>query len=372
MAQEETTKDLISFNWEGEEEDFFGIQSEGSVQVTPKKEEEEKPTDTPEEVEEEEEEGEVDDFFDLPKEGDTPLSGSEKENKPATNSDGYWNDIYNDFKSTGLLKHVEVEEGEVLTEDRLTELQEEDYEAEVSQRLVSWATEDLDEDAKAFIKFKRDGGSTADFLKTYGDASSIPKGKISDETYQDEIIRYNLKKEGWDKDEVEDRLQYLTENGRKEKVAKKYDEKTRANEEAEKASLTVRAEENRKAQRKNEELFKSSIQSVLETKKDIGGFKIKDTDKTDILNFLTKKSLKVDDTKSITPFQQKLAEVFKDSEKTVLLAKLLQNDFDMTELKKQISTSKTREIKSNLEQRRNLRPNNFGSSLKGTSLADIF
>lgn len=371
MVQGEETNDLISFNWEGEGEDFFGIKKE-TTEVKPvetSEEEEGKPK--PKEKEEEEEE-EEDDFFDNPTPASTEDDG-EGDGQSANNSDdNYWNDIYKDFKETGLLKHVEVEEGEVLTEERLTELQEQDYEAEVSARLQTWATEDLDEDAKAFIKFKREGGNTSDFLETYSKVSEVPSGDITDESYQDEIIRYNLKLEGWDKDEIEDRIEYLTENKRKEKIAKKYDEKIKATQEAEKANLLRQAEENRRIQKENEENFKNSVKDILTSSKEIGGFAIKDNDKTELFNFLTKKTQKISDKKSITPFQKKLAEVFQDTEKTVLLAKLLQSDFDMKDLKRQVITKKTKEIKSNLEQRRNLRPYNSGSSLAGNSLAELF
>jgi hypothetical protein len=373
MAQEEETKDLISFNWEGEGEDFFGIGGTTTEEkvVEPKKKE---VVEAAEEAAQTEEEKEDDDFFEV---GDAkPKVGDEEEEEAgdvstADTPDEYWNDIYKDFKQTGLLKHVEIEEGEKLTEERLTELQEEDYEQEVSQRLQDWASEDLDEDAKAFLKFKREGGNTADFLTTYTNTSSIPKGDISDEKYQDKVIRYNLKQEGWDDDEIEDRLEYLTENRRKEKVAVKYDEKNKAVEKTEKDRLQVQANETKRLQKANEENFKNSIKNTLASKKEINGFSINETDKSDILNFLTKKSQKISDEKSITPFQQKLAEVFQDTEKTILLAKLLQSDFDMKDLKRQITTKKTREIKSNIEQRRTLRPSSSGSSLKGSRLADV-
>ena len=44
----------------------------------------------------------------------------------------------------------------------------------------------------------------------------------------------------------------------------------------------------------------------------------------------------------------------------------------MSDFEKQVKTKTTRKVKSNLEQRKSLRPNNSGSSLEGSSLADLF
>lgn len=358
------------FNWEdNNDDDFFGINPTvvtPTVEVTPKTEEAEpepKPQNKPEESEEEE------DYFDLP----TSTTNEQGEpNQPEQGSDNIYLDLFNDLKEAQILKHVALEEGEVITPERLLELQAEDNEIEISNRIKSWATEDMDEDGKAFIQFKLQGGNTADFFRAYSSSSEIPDGDIEDEEYQDRLIRYNLAQEGWDRDEIEDRIQYLTDTNRKEKVAKKYDEKTKEQKEAEKANLLKQAEDQKKAIKLQEDSFKSNIQTFLGDSEEVSGFKLKAEDKVQLLNFLTKKDHKISDTKSITGFQKKLAEVFQDTSKMVLLAKLISTDFDMSEIEKKVTTKNTKQIKNNLEQRKTLRPSNSGSSLKGSSLAELF
>lgn len=229
---EAQNNELLTFDWESNEtENFFDIKPEKSelqkVREEIKKEEptlqEDKVTHkkNKEEVQEEE-----DDFFET-------IGKTESEKSETTGEQGggsIYKDVYNDLKENGIFKHVELEEDEELDADRLFELQQEEYETEVTERLKAWASEELDDDAKAFIKFKREGGNTADFFNVYKLSSELPSGNIKDEDYQDEVIRYQLKEEGWDRDEIEDRLAYLTENGKKEKVAEKYDEKIKQEE----------------------------------------------------------------------------------------------------------------------------------------------
>lgn len=372
MAQEQN--DLLGFNWE-EGDSYFGLGPSEEVEpVIPKvKEVEEevvvdKNKPTPKAKEEEEEEDE--DYF--------PGSETKKPEATATNEEddepveSVYNDLYKDLKDAKIFKHVEIEEGTVLDPDTFAELQEEEYEIEVSERLKAWATEELDDDAKAFIKFKREGGSTAQFFATYAKTSDLPTGDIADEDYQDEVIRYQLTEEGWDKDEIEDRIEYLTTSGRKQKVAEKYDVKVKAEDTKRKQALLAQADAQKKNVKAQEEEFKNDIKSTLDSVEEIEGFKISKQDKVDVFNFLTKKEHKVSDSRSITSFQKKLAEIFQDTNKTILLAKLIQSDFDMSSFEKKIVTKKTREIKSNLEQRKGLRPSNSGSSLQGSQLADLF
>ena len=366
-VEEQEVEGLLGFNWEEESLDFFGS---GVEEKKPEKVETEKPKEELEEEQEKEEE-QAAVFFDEESEEEQEEEQEEQEEQSAS-PETYVQDVYKDFKEKGLLKHVEIAEGEELDFDKLFELQQADYEAEVTSRLETWAKQELDEDAQAFIKFKRTGGSTADFLKTYSSDSEIPQGNIAEEDYQDKVIRYQLRQEGWDSDEIEDRLAYLTESNKKEQVAKRYDKKLKEDVKANKEALLRQAEENKQAIAEQEQVFRDSVKGALDETNEVNGFKITAKDKTELYNFLTKKNNKISDTKSITGFQKKLGEVFQDTSKMVLLAKLIHSDFDMSQFEKATKTKQTQKIKSNLEQRRNLRPVNSGSSSQGSSLAELF
>ena len=284
-----------------------------------------------------------------------------------------YDDVYKDLKEYGILKHVNIEENEKLTPERLEELYQQDYETEVTNRINDWANKSLDEDAQAFVKFKLNGGKTKDFLNVYLKESELPEGNIEDEDFQDEVIRYQLRQEDYDHDEIEDMLENLTNSGRKKQRAEKYYKRIEANLNKEKEQVLLRQEQERKLAIEKENKYTEDVKKILTESKDLGGLKVTDKEKVDLFNFLTKRSVKVNDSYSVTGFQKKLADTINDKGKLVLLAKLLHSDFNFDSLKKQVETATTRKVRSNLENRKGLEISGVGSSTnKGINLSEIF
>ena len=367
---ETSQNSLMDFNWdESGADSFFGLNEFGEEpkpieEKTPKSVVQTTPPTTTETIESDKEEVE--------KQEESSFFEEEDETKKESTTDNtFYEDVYKDLKEAGIFKHVELEDGEELDADRLYELQQEEIEAEVTSRLDAWASQELDDDAKAFIKFKIQGGDTSEFFKTYQNTSEITPGNIEDEDYQDNLIRYQLQKEGWDKDEIEDRLEFLTESNKKSKFAERYHDRLIKEQEKEKQALVKQAEEQKIRTKQQEEQFRSSIKDTLDANKEINGIKFTDKDKGNLINFLTKKE-KLEDGRVITGFQKKLSESFNDPKKIALLAKILNDDFDFSSFEKSAITKKTKEIKRNIEQRQSMRPTGSGSSSGANSLASLF
>jgi hypothetical protein len=361
---------LMDFNWdESGADSFFGLNEFGEEpkpieEKTPKPVVQTTPPPVTETIESDKEEVEKQEELSFFEEED-------KTKKESTTDNTFYEDVYKDLKEAGIFKHVELEDGEELDADRLFELQQEEIEAEVTSRLDAWASQELDEDAKAFIKFKIQGGDTSEFFKTYQNTSEITLGDIEDEDYQDSLIRYQLQKEGWDRDEIEDRLEFLTESNKKSKFAERYHDRLIKEQEKEKQALVKQAEEQKIRAKQQEEQFRVSIKDTLDTNKEINGIKFTDKDKGNLINFLTKRE-KLEDGRVITGFQRKLSESFNDPKKIALLAKILNDDFDFSSFEKSAITKKTKEIKRNIEQRQSMRPTGSGSSSGANSLASLF
>ena len=376
---ETSQNDLLNFNWdEGGADSFFGLNEFGDENKTPAQQATPAQADELEETEDTDKPESEDKTKSKKKDEEEKVSFFEEEadedkskEKTSTADGSIYEDVYKDLKEAGIFKHVELEDGEELDADRLYELQQEEIEAEVTSRLDAWASQELDEDAKAFIKFKIQGGDTSEFFKTYQSTSEITLGDIEDEDYQDSLIRYQLQKEGWDRDEIEDRLEFLTESNKKSKFAEKYHDRLVQEQEKEKQALVKQAEEQKARARQQEEQFKTSIKETLDTNKEINGIKFSDKDKNGLINFLTKKE-KLEDGRVITGFQRKLSESFSDPKKIALLAKILNDDFDFSSFEKSAITKKTKEIKRNIEQRQSMRPSGSGSSSGANSLASLF
>ena len=370
---------LMDFNWdEGGADSFFGLNEFGDENKTPAQQATPAQADELEETEDTDKPESEDKTKSKKKDEEEKVSFFEEEadedkskEKTSTADGSIYEDVYKDLKEAGIFKHVELEDGEELDADRLYELQQEEIEAEVTSRLDAWASQELDEDAKAFIKFKIQGGDTSEFFKTYQSTSEITLGDIEDEDYQDNLIRYQLQKEGWDKDEIEDRLEFLTESNKKSKFAERYHDRLIKEQEKEKQALVKQAEEQKIRAKQQEEQFRVSIKDTLDTNKEINGIKFTDKDKNNLINFLTKKE-KLEDGRVITGFQRKLSESFNDPKKIALLAKILNDDFDFSSFEKSAITKKTKEIKRNIEQRQSMRPTGSGSSSGVNSLASLF
>lgn len=293
-----------------------------------------------------------------------------KENKEVS----IYTDLYKDLKDKKIFSFVDVDEDTDLDEDTFFELQEEEINKRVESSLLNWAEKELDEDAKNLIKYVRNGGNTKDFLEIMNQTSDLPEGDINDTKFQEKVIRFQLEEEGWEEDEIEDRLEYLADNDRLEKTAKKYFDRIKETKEKEKEDLLKQAEINKKEVEKRKLAYKQELKETLSEFDEVKGFKLSDKDKSNLFNFLTREEYRLQDGRVITGFQKKLSEVYQDKEKLILLAKLVNNDFDFSSIEKKATTKKIKEVKSNLEQRKRVRPSSSGSSTYGVtkSLADLF
>lgn len=365
---------LLNFSWDSEDfKDLEGLPNQKNPfedvseeeEIIEEKEEEE----TTEEGEEEQEEKEVKDNTPNPFSDDVQEEVNTTISK--TKDSSYWKDVYEDFKNSNLLRNVELEEGEEIDADKLFELQEEDYEQEVNKRLVSWAQDELDEDAKAFISFKKNGGKTSEFfsyLENRGDV--VEDGDMEDENFQEKVVREQLKNEDWTQEEIDERVIYLKDSDKLEDFSKRY--KKRLDEKLSKDEKKLQAQlEQRKAQDlENQKQYIDSIKDTLGKTTEVNGFKIPEKSKRKILDYITKPTYKMQGGNKITEMQKAISESFKDPEKLILLANLYMNDFDLSSFERDIKTKQTTKFKKQLEKRQDSKPI-FGSS-GGRSLAELF
>ena len=378
--------DLKDFNWEANPDqlDFFGVKGENyQEQVLADKAREPKSKlkdeETIEELEETEEKQPVFESFsnDKTEESSEPNKEITKDSKkplgrPKVEAVNYV-DQFNSFKSQGILKHMELEEDvEDLDEDTFKDLLEQDYEEEVGARIEQWAAQELDEDAQAFIKFKKNGGRTSDFFKAFSNSTGSLKGNIEDEKFQDKVIRKQLTDEGWDSDEIEDRLEYFAKTDKKQTIAEKYYSKMEEKAEKEAARVLKEQENLRRQQIEDKLEFSNTVKETLNSMQEVKGLKITPKDRSSLYTFITKENQKVGN-RTLTGFQKAYVEAVQDPEKLLAIAKLLQTDFDMSDFEKKAKLQETKKIRENLESRKGLRPTTSSSSLgEGKSLADLF
>lgn len=378
MAEEVTTQDkekevveqenqsLENFDWDTTGEgDFFGIKGTApeatEVEEVVKKVKE----DSPEEEEQEAEEEEQETFFEVEEE-------KEKDNEQEEGDD-FFKTLSQNFKEKGIFQNIEIPEGEEITEEKFIELQDSEIEARVDEALEGFL-EELDEDAAAFLKFKKEGGNTQDFFKVYGQNTSTPQGDIEDEAFQEKLNRYYYKNvEGLDEEDINDKLEWLKDSGKLQKYAEKHDEKLKELDKESKEDLQKKAKEQEKLQEEARQKFVDSVQQTLEETDEIDNFKFPEKEKKELHAFITKPTIKVAKNRYVTGMQSSLQEALKDPKKMLVLAKLLKNNFAVDDIVATTTTKATKKLKDDLQRvSRTVRPSSSGKSNKRRNLADFF
>ena len=366
---EETNQNLIDFDWD-EDIEFFGVKTETEdvtgieEKKSEKKEEKEEPKKKEkEEVEEKEdkkEKEEKEEEFFKKTETDEP------------ENDEFFSTLAGELKEQGVFQNVEIPEDEEITQEKFIELQDAEVNARVEEALDSFMDE-LDEDGKAFLKFKKEGGNTKDFFNVVAEKSTIPKGDIDDIKYQKKILEYYYSTyDGMDEDEISDRLDWLEDSNKLKKFAEKYEDKLQEKVKQKENAIIAQQEKLKKQQEEEDKKFVNTIKTKLEKTDKIKDFPITKRDKSELVNYITKPSVKVGKNKFLTKFQADMQQVTSDYEKLILLAKIVKNDFDISDIEKEVTTKKTKDLREKLErQKQNPKIKSSGSSTK-KSLSDYF
>ena len=348
----ETGTSLVDFNWDNNEE-FFEVKSE--------------PTEVPEkkvkEIVEEDvvnlndkQEVEEDNFFEADEEVKQPFSG-----------DSQWADLYKTLKSKGI---ISVETDDEIDENKFLELQEEEIEARLDETIQAFMDE-LDEDAKAFLKFKKEGGNTKEFFKFYNTTSQIPELDSTDERSQKKFLEYYYRTyEQMDEDEIDDKIQWLEETGKLSKYAEKYNDNVSEESEKYREKLLENQKIAAKQQEENRKQLVKDLKQVIDTNVEIKDWAITPKDKKELHPYMTKASVKIGNNQFLTQFQSDLQDIFKNKEKMILLAKIISSDFDVKDIKAKAKTEVVKETKQILNSSKSFNYGTKGSHNKG--LVDYF
>lgn len=283
-----------------------------------------------------------------------------------------------DLKDKGVFSNVKFEEGEKLTEDTFFEKLEEEVDSRVEETFNGFFDElKQDPDAIAFIKFKKDGGRTEDFFKTYAQSpvNVLPENLDLDDVKHQKLVAkiYLRDEEDLNEEEIEERIEWLEEKGKLSDKAELWNNKMIKRDAAQKQALVKQQAEAKQAMITNQQKFKADLEKVLNDTDTVGDFKFSATDKKTLVNMITKPDVKVGDNKFTTKFQVKMGEVMKDKQKLLLLAKILNDDFKASDLVTNIQTKVTKKAISTLrEATKDKKLSGSGTSGRSRSLADFF
>lgn len=390
---ETSNKSLQEFNWD-DAGDFFNINPKGEeaedVTSSVKKEDD---TDETNIADDDQPEGDdtskgkekkgsdnedknVEGFFEDEKPNSTKEGEEVKDAKPGETDDKFYTTLASELKEKGIFQNVEIKEGEEIDEDKFFELQDSEIESRVEETFEAFF-EELDDEGKAFLKHKKAGGSTQDFIQVYGSSISIDGVNLEEDKDQDTVLTHYMRTvDAMDEEEISDRIEWLKENGKKKAFAEKYLNKLKEIDTERKTALTERANQMSKQREESAKKFNEDLDKELNSTESVGSFNFSKVDKKGLLNYITKPTVKVGKNKYITEFQAELGEIFKgegeNKKKLLLLAKLVKTQFDVKDLIAETKTNVVKDAKSKLQQSRTgVRPSSSGGTNK-KSLSDFF
>jgi len=297
----------------------------------------------------------------------------EKENETEDEDDDekFFGTLAKSLKEKGILASVEIPE-EGIDEEVFVDLYENEIEARITDTFEGFF-EEMDDDGKAFLKFKKDGGSTADFMAQLKSTAGYPTGDIEDANFQKEVLRYYYNNvEKLDEDDITDKLEWLEETDKLDKYAKKSYKQLDEIDKKSKAEIVKNQEAIVAKTNAENKKFEKGLKEEIRKLDNIKDFPLKKTEKEDLITFITKPAVKIGKNNYITAFQAELQKISSNYEGLILLAKLVKSDFDFSSIKTTEKTKQTRTLKKDLQRSRmNKKPTSSGSSSR-KSLSEFF
>lgn len=301
----------------------------------------------------------------------------ETEEKTEDDDTEVFTTLAKELKEKGILS-AEIKDDEVITQEKFFELQDAEVEARVNETFEAFLGE-MDDEGKAFLKFKKAGGKTADFISAYqNNLNDLDSLDIEKEEDRVKVLTHYVKTvEKLDDADVKDRLEWLKDSGKDKIYAKKAQESLAATAKTRQEAV-VKAQEQMDLQREADaKAFNESLLEVLTGTESIGSFSITENDKKELSSYLTKPTVKVGKNKYVPAFQAAMADIFRadtpeKKQKLVLLGKLVKSNFDTKDIVTDIQTKVVKKVKSKIADiKRGVKPHSAGGAAK-KSLTDFF
>ena len=376
-----TVKEVAADDDDDELEDVFKQTAPKDTKPkapTKKEVAEKKAKQEPEERDEEDDEEleeDAEDFFEQgPKDKkDKSDKGTEK---PASKS--IFSDLALDLRDRGTFRFAKLEDNEEVDEDRLHDLVDQEVEGRTDETFEAFF-EDLGDDGKDFLKFSRDGGNFADFARVYGRPTlGIDEFDANDESHRKQVITHYLMSmdDELTQQEAEEQFEVMEESGKSKKASERYFAKIQQQDAEEKRQLLAAQQEAAQNREKAVKAFQKTLTEAINSTDEYKGFSFSAEEKKKLNNSILKPTIQVGKNKYIPAFNHKLGEILKAQspearQKLLLIAKLVESDFDMSDFSAKVVTKKAREVQSRLRtQQQGVRPSSSGISSNKKSLAE--
>lgn len=288
------------------------------------------------------------DFFGEDQEESEKTISSKEEDDISVESDNSISTV-NFLKERGLID-FELDENTALTSELAEEILEDSFDEKVEDR-VKELFDELPQVVKDLNKFVIKGGNADDFFKSFAkqNTSNISLDiDLTKESNQELIIKNQLKSEGYDDDYISSHLEFLKDSDNLKKIAETHFNKWKAKNEKEQARLLKEQDDKAKLEKENRRKFKNKVTNFISETEELNGVYLSKSDKRTLPNYMTDRTVKLQNGGAITSMQRDLYAALQDDSKAVLIAKLLKNDFNFKDIEINAQTKVTKKIKENI------------------------
>lgn len=265
-----------------------------------------------------------------------------------------------ELEEKGIFSKVEVDKDGRLTEDKFFEHFETELEARVDETFETFFKE-MDDEGKAFLKYKRDGGDTRTFITQYGSSLGLEEFDEDKPEHVNKVLSHYLRvyEHLQDDEEFEDRLKYIKDSG-KDKATAKRQYAIIAKDDKDRKEAIIKIQEKASQDRKdNAKAFDDAVRDTLDKTEKIGVYTFTKAEKKELDTYITKATIKVGGGKYIPELLAEIRRILggnkkEDREDLILLAKNMKNKFKVPDnVVKDVNTAIVRKTRSKIAEARN-------------------
>lgn len=282
-----------------------------------------------------------------------------------------------ELKENGVFASIDIPKDEKITKDKLFELHEEEFEARLDATFEDFFKE-MDEEGKAFLKFKREGGNTKVFLETYGKTLELEDFDEAKPEHVNRVIRYYIKthEPELDEEDVEDRIKYAKESGKAASTAKKYYNIIQKDEKDRKEAIQKIQEKAKNTRDSEAKEFDETLKDFLLKTDTVGPFTLTKTEQKELATYINRPTIKVGN-RFTSQMSAELGRILRpekegDMKDLIKLAKILRDKFKFPDVVTKARTNVAKEARSRISDAKNSsKPSSSGVN-RNRSLADYY
>lgn len=256
---------------------------------------------------------------------------------------GYDDSIVNILKEKGYVSDEELEEIKDV-KDPLEYVIEKETEDKIKELLG-----DAPDIIKDMIRYYANGGDPYEFIRNINSNTDISNINLENEADQERIVRYKLKQDGYDDDEIQAQIEALKDTDKLEYIAKKFYDKIQKQLEAKKKEMIEMQKRKEIEEMKRMQEQKRILKNIIKDRGEVFGLTLNKKDLKELPDYMTNRNVRLSNGVVLTQMQYDLYKAMQDNEKAILIAKLLKNNFDLKDLYKKAEHKATVKIKKNLE-----------------------